>query len=58
MDDLNSRGLFVDELQKLRVMDPDLSRQTEGLKEECGGFVRQMAGEAIRWMDEKNTFYV
>ncbi len=45
MDDLNSRGLFVDELQKLRVMDPDLSRQTEGLKEECGGFVRQMAGE-------------
>ncbi len=42
MENLSNRGLYVDELQKLRVMDPDLSSQTEGLKNECGNFVTQM----------------
>ena len=42
MEDLNAKGLYVDDLQKLRVMDPDMAEQTKSLKEECGGFVEQM----------------
>ena len=42
MEDLNAKGLFVDDLQKLRVMDPEMAEQTKSLKEECGGFVEQM----------------
>ena len=43
MEELSSKGLYVDDLQKLRVMDPELASQTEGLKNECGDFVTQMA---------------
>lgn len=43
MEHLSSKGLFVDDLQKLRVMDPELSSQTESLKDECGDFVARMA---------------
>ena len=43
MDHLQDKGLYVDDLQKLRVMDPELATQTETLKEECGQFVTQMA---------------
>ena len=42
MENLQNKGLFIDDLQKLRVMDPELAGQTEGLKEECGAFVTQM----------------
>ena len=42
MESLESKGLFIDDLQKLRVMDPELEQQTSGLKEECGAFVTQM----------------
>lgn len=42
MEDLESKGLFIDDLQKLRVLDPELMEQTESLKEECGGFVAQI----------------
>ena len=42
MDFLENKGLYIDDLQKLRVMDPELMEQTEGLKNECGGFVEQM----------------
>ena len=42
MEALEAKGLFIDDLQKLRVMDPELEQQTQGLKEECGGFVSQM----------------
>lgn len=42
MEDLAAKGLYVDEIQKIRVMDPDMADQTKNLKEECGGFVEQM----------------
>ncbi len=42
MEELSDKGLYVDELQKLRVMDPELASQTEGLRNECGDFVTQM----------------
>jgi intraflagellar transport protein 20 len=41
MDSLELKGLHIDELQKLRVMDPELSAQTTSLKTECGEFVTQ-----------------
>ncbi|TRY67546.1 hypothetical protein TCAL_09072 [Tigriopus californicus] len=42
MEDLETKGLFIDDLQKLRVLDPELMEQTESLKDECGGFVAQI----------------
>lgn len=42
MEILESKGLYVDELRKLRVTDPELSEQTSALKEECGNFVGQI----------------
>ena len=43
MENLTNKGLYIDDLQKLRVMDPELATQTQGLKDECGDFVTQMA---------------
>jgi len=43
MENLELKGLHVDELQKLRVMDSELATQTTALKNECGGFVGQIA---------------
>lgn len=36
---LGSAGLHFDELNKLRVLDPDVAQQTAQLREECKAFV-------------------
>ncbi|XP_075052859.1 intraflagellar transport protein 20 homolog [Mixophyes fleayi] len=38
-DSLLEAGLHFDELNKLRILDPDVSQQTVELKEECREFV-------------------
>lgn len=38
-DSLSEAGLHFDELNKLRILDPDVSQQTTELKEECREFV-------------------
>lgn len=38
-DPLEEAGLHFDELNKLRVLEPDVSQQTTELKEECKDFV-------------------
>ncbi|CAH2219830.1 intraflagellar transport 20 homolog [Pelobates cultripes] len=38
-DSLSEAGLHFDELNKLRVLDPEVSQQTTELKEECKDFV-------------------
>ncbi|KAM4796515.1 intraflagellar transport protein 20 homolog [Rhinophrynus dorsalis] len=38
-DSLSEAGLHFDELNKLRILDPDVSQQTTELKEECRDFV-------------------
>lgn len=38
-DPLTDAGLHFDELNKLRVLDPDVSQKTTELKEECKDFV-------------------
>lgn len=38
-DPLAEAGLHFDELNKLRVLDPDVSQKTTELKEECKDFV-------------------
>jgi len=43
MEELNGKGLHVDEFQKLRVFDPELSELTKDLKEECGTFLENMS---------------
>ncbi len=43
MEELNGKGLHVDEFQKIRVFDPELSGLTKDLKEECGTFLENMA---------------
>lgn len=38
-DILGEAGLHFDELNKLRILDPEVSQQTVELKEECKVFV-------------------
>ncbi|XP_068126344.1 intraflagellar transport protein 20 homolog [Hyperolius riggenbachi] len=38
-DSLSEAGLHFDELNKLRILDPDVAQQTAELKEECREFV-------------------
>jgi intraflagellar transport protein 20 len=42
MEELEAKGLFIDDVQKLRVMQPELAAQTQTLKDECGGFVENI----------------
>ncbi|XP_064459549.1 intraflagellar transport protein 20 homolog [Ornithodoros turicata] len=35
-------GLFVDELNKVRIVDPEVTKQTEELKDNCKEFVSKM----------------
>ncbi|KAG9485902.1 hypothetical protein GDO78_008798 [Eleutherodactylus coqui] len=37
-DSLSDAGLHFDELNKLRILDPDVSQQTTELKDECREF--------------------
>ena len=36
-------GLHVDDLQKLRILEPGLGNDTEQMKEECGSFIENIA---------------
>ena len=38
-DPLDEAGLHFDELNKLRVLEPEVNQQTTELKEECKDFV-------------------
>lgn len=38
-DPLAEAGFYFDELNKLRVLEPDVSQRTSELKEECKEFV-------------------
>lgn len=41
-DPLAEAGFYFDELNKLRVLEPDVSQRTAELKEECKEFVDSM----------------
>ncbi|XP_066455732.1 intraflagellar transport protein 20 homolog isoform X1 [Eleutherodactylus coqui] len=41
-DSLSDAGLHFDELNKLRILDPDVSQQTTELKDECREFVEKI----------------
>ncbi|KAG8590285.1 hypothetical protein GDO81_006711 [Engystomops pustulosus] len=41
-DSLSEAGLHFDDLNKLRILDPDVSQQTTELKEECREFVEKI----------------
>lgn len=45
-DPLTDAGLHFDELNKLRVLDPEVSQKTTELKEECKDFVDSKFPEA------------
>ncbi|NXD70571.1 IFT20 protein, partial [Eolophus roseicapillus] len=40
---LSAAGLHFDELNKLRVLDPEAAQQTAQLREECGAFLDKIA---------------
>ncbi|KAK8785142.1 hypothetical protein V5799_008493 [Amblyomma americanum] len=35
-------GIYVDELNKIRIADPDATRQTQELKDDCHKFIERM----------------
>lgn len=39
-DELTAQGLFIDDLHRLRILDPSLADQTLRLKNECDSFVQ------------------
>ena len=55
---MEAHGLHVDDLQKLRILEPGLGNDSEKMKEECGGFVeniaefRKMADDLIEITDK------
>ncbi|XP_060613718.1 intraflagellar transport protein 20 homolog [Anolis sagrei] len=57
-DILGEAGLHFDELNKLRVLDPEVSQQTVELKEECKIFVdkigefKKIVGSLIELVDQ------
>ncbi|KAE8622655.1 hypothetical protein XENTR_v10005323 [Xenopus tropicalis] len=57
-DSLSDAGLHFDELNKLRILDPDVAQQTNELKEECRDFVdkighfQKVVGGLIELVDE------
>ena len=40
---MESQGLHIDDLQKLRVLEPSLAGESEKLKNECAEFVQGIA---------------
>merc|ERR1711997_501017 len=42
MEQLNEKGLHLDDLQRLRVLEPDSVDQANDLKDECGNLTTQM----------------
>ena len=40
---MEEHGLHVDDLQKLRILEPGLGNDTEQMKEECGSFIENIA---------------
>ncbi|XP_008423453.1 PREDICTED: intraflagellar transport protein 20 homolog isoform X1 [Poecilia mexicana] len=57
-DPLAEAGFYFDELNKLRVLEPDVSQKTSELKEECKEFVnkigqfQKIVGGLIEMVDE------
>ena len=55
---MDAHGLHVDDLQKLRILEPELGNDTERMKEECGSFIenitefRKMADDLIDITDK------
>ena len=55
---MDAHGLHVDDLQKLRILEPELGNDTERMKEECGTFIenitefRKMADDLIDITDK------
>ena len=55
---MDSYGLHVDDLQKLRIIEPTLGADSEKMKEECGSFMenieefRKMADSLIEITDK------
>ena len=39
---MEAHGLHVDDLQKLRILEPELGNDTERMKEECGSFIENI----------------
>ncbi|VDP93656.1 unnamed protein product [Echinostoma caproni] len=42
MGELSKAGLFIDELNKLRIVDPNVTQDTNELKEECEKYLQSM----------------
>jgi len=42
MEQLTEKGLHLDDLQRLRVLEPDATEQAKDLKDECENLTQQM----------------
>lgn len=46
-DELAVQGLFIDEIHRLRILDPSLADQTHKLKTECDQFLQSKQWNSI-----------
>lgn len=57
-DLLSKAGLYVDELNKIRIADPSITKQTQELKDDCHKFVDSKCSFFFFWdlhYDEQHT---
>lgn len=46
-DELSVQGLFIDDIHRLRILDPSLADQTIKLKTECDQFLQSIYTEKL-----------
>jgi hypothetical protein len=55
-DELVEQGLFIDDIHRLRILDPSLADQTKILKTECDQFLQSKCSQSIS-TEELITFF-
>jgi hypothetical protein len=55
-DELVEQGLFIDDIYRLRILDPSLADQTKIFKTECDQFLQSKCSQSIS-TEELITFF-
>jgi hypothetical protein len=57
-DSMKKYGLFIDDLTKIRILEPEVATQTNKLREECQNFVISKSGEIICYFILQNKSFI
>lgn len=57
-DSLAKYGIYIDDLSKIRILEPEAANQTNKLKEECHNFVSSTYTNSRRQRTAQQTYSV